>query len=83
MKKHHQGEHSEPPKPPFKERLQLAVSGIMEGYLLLEEAMDKYEVPSSSIIKALKKIQKLKKAASTIPKENSEAAENTTLNPEI
>ncbi|MDR2271688.1 MAG: hypothetical protein LBF27_12355 [Sphingobacterium sp.] len=54
-------------KPAFKERLQLAVSGIMQGYLLLEEAVDKYDVPPSSIIKALKKILKLKKAALTAP----------------
>ncbi|WP_346084889.1 hypothetical protein [Sphingobacterium ginsenosidimutans] len=72
MKKHHQMEPSNPPKPPFKERLQLAVSGIMEGYLLLEEAVDKYQVPPSSIIKVLKKIQKLKKEAMKIPKDKQQ-----------
>lgn len=76
-------EPSDPAKPPFKERLQLAVSGIMEGYLLLEEAVDKYQVPPSSIIKVLKKIQKLKKEALKIPKEKSETTENTTPNPDL
>lgn len=48
---------------PKKTRLQLAISEIMNGYLLLDEAVAKYEVPASSIIQGLKKIQKLKKQA--------------------
>lgn len=46
-----------------KTRLQLAIAEIMNGYLLLEEAVAKYGVPASSIIQGLKKIQKLKKEA--------------------
>jgi hypothetical protein len=46
-----------------KNRIQLAISEIMNGYLLLEEAVVKYEVPASSIIQGLRKIQKLKKDA--------------------
>ncbi len=46
-----------------KIRLQFAISEIMQGYLLLDEAVAKYEVPASSIIQGLKKIQKAKKEA--------------------
>lgn len=44
-----------------KARLQLALSEIMNGYLFLDEAVQKYEVPASTIIQHLKKIQKEKK----------------------
>lgn len=44
-------------------RLQLALSEIMNGYLFLDEAVQKYEVPASTIIQHLKKIQKEKKDA--------------------
>lgn len=44
-----------------KIRLQWAISDIMNGYLFLNEAVEKYEVPASTIILHLKKIQKEKK----------------------
>lgn len=40
-----------------KVRLQSAISDIINGYLLLNEAVEKYEVPASTIIKCLKKIR--------------------------
>jgi len=46
---------------PFKERLQMAVNGILEGRLFIEEAVEKYEILPSSIIQELRRIQKLKK----------------------
>lgn len=44
-----------------KAKLQLALSDIMNGHLFLDEAVQKYEVPASTIIKHLKKILKEKK----------------------
>ncbi|MNE04978.1 hypothetical protein D3C80_975270 [compost metagenome] len=39
-----------------KMRLQSAISDIMNGYLLLNEAVEKYEVRASTIILHLEKI---------------------------
>ncbi|MEJ5146051.1 hypothetical protein WH188_11920 [Sphingobacterium sp. MYb388] len=40
-----------------KARLQSAISDIINGYLLLNEAVEKYEVAASTIIKCLKNIR--------------------------
>lgn len=63
MKKKSIKENPDDARPPFKERLQMAVSSIMDGTFFIEEAVEKYEVLPSSIIIELKKIQKLKKEA--------------------
>ena len=62
---------------PRKTRLQLAISEIMNGYLLLDEAVAKYDVPASSIIQGLKKIQKLKKEAAQLNQQESKIIKPT------
>lgn len=62
---------------PKKIRLQLAISEIMNGYLLLDEAVAKYDVPASSIIQGLKKIQKLKKEAARPNQQESQIIKPT------
>ncbi len=48
----------------------MAVAGILEGRLFIEEAVEQYEVLPSSIIQELRRIQKLKKASSLPKKKN-------------
>ncbi|WP_104383003.1 hypothetical protein [Sphingobacterium sp. HMA12] len=64
-----------------KARVQCAISDIMRGYLFLHEAVEKYEVPASTIILHLKKIQreKQKEKKDPLPINNSKtvAKENT------
>lgn len=62
---------------PKKTRLQFAISEIMNGYLLLDEAVAKYDVPASSIIQGLKKIQKLKKEAAQPDQQESQMIKPT------
>ncbi|MGB3104221.1 MULTISPECIES: hypothetical protein [Sphingobacterium] len=57
-------------KPPFKERLQMAVASILEGRLFIEEAVEKYEILPSSIIQELRRIQKLKKSTTLSDKKS-------------
>lgn len=71
MKKKSNKENPDDTRPPFKERLQMAVSSIMDGTCFIEEAVAKYEVLPSSIIVELKKIQKLKKEASIVTKKKT------------
>lgn len=49
--------NNDPKRVSNKVRLQSAISDIINGYLLLNEAVEKYEVPASTIIKCLKKIR--------------------------
>ncbi len=57
-------------KPPFKERLHMAVASILDGTLFIEEAVEKYEVLPSSIIQELRRIQKLKKSTALSDKKS-------------
>ncbi|WP_293937328.1 hypothetical protein [Sphingobacterium sp. UBA5996] len=70
MKSKRKIENSGTPKLLFKDRLQMAVAGILEGRLFIEEAVEQYEVLPSSIIQELRRIQKLKKASSLPKKKN-------------
>ncbi|MFC3353483.1 hypothetical protein [Sphingobacterium zeae] len=64
MKSKRKTENSGDSKPPFKDRLQMAVASILEGRFFIEEAVEKYDILPSSIIQELRRIQKLKKASS-------------------
>lgn len=69
MKNKRKKENLGDPKPLFKDRLHMAVAGILEGRLFIEEAVEQYDVLPSSIIQELRRIQKLKKISSLPKKE--------------
>ncbi|MDR6733892.1 hypothetical protein [Sphingobacterium sp. 2149] len=70
MKTKRETENLGEPKPPFRERLQMAVSSILEGRFFIEEAVEQYNILPSSIIQELRRIQKLKKASCPPKKKN-------------